>query len=60
MNEQQAWNRFSRTGKIEDYIIYTQIKSQSEALGALSIRGEAGAGKDPGADYPGANDWRKR
>lgn len=60
MNEQQAWNRFSRTGKIEDYLIYTQIKSQTEALGALSIRGETGAGQNAGVDHSGTNHWRKR
>ena len=60
MNEKQAWDRFSRTGKIEDYLIYTQIKGQAEALGALNLRGEAGAGQDPGADYSGTGHWRKR
>ncbi len=60
MNEQQAWNNFARTGKIEDYIIYTQIKNQNDALAALGLRGEAGAGKDPGPYYPGTGDWGKR
>ena len=53
MDEKQAWQLFARTGKIEDYIRYTQIKNQ--AGGLCPPAGEAyGESNDPGAHHPGA------
>ncbi len=76
MDEKQAWNLFARTGKIEDYIKYTQIRNQAgtEKQPIIEIQGgPAGAevrsvfpvevrnaDQDPGAYHPGADGGGER
>ena len=26
MNKKEAWNKFKKTGKVEDYLVYAKIK----------------------------------
>lgn len=30
MNSREAWDLFSKTGKISDYLVYTNIKQKEE------------------------------
>lgn len=43
-----AWNAFYRTGKVEDYIRYAQMKAHARATG------ETDDDEDERIDYPGA------
>lgn len=59
VDEKQAWRNFARSGKIEDYIRYTQIRNQAGAQGVFSMEGY-GADQNPGDHYPGTGDRGKR
>ena len=52
MEIREAWRRFTRTGKVEDYIRYAQVRDQLE-------RGIHASGEVPFADQnPGPGDTR--
>ena len=48
MNETQAWNCFARSGRVEDYLRYVQVRSIDHREEVLRGREET---EDPGA-YP--------
>ncbi len=33
MDEKKAWELFCKTGKVKDYIVYTQIKTKEDVSG---------------------------
>lgn len=59
INENLAWQNFCKTGKVEDYIKYTQIKSQRNILGDM-IQEATGAIENGGPDNRGADNRGER
>lgn len=59
MNENQAWNVFARTGKIEDYIRYIQIRDQVKPGYGVFTGEVLGADQNPGTYYPGTGSGRE-
>ncbi len=71
MDEKQAWRNFAQTGKIEDYIKYTQVRSQTGAEGyaapaiqevrsVFPVEVANDASKDTGPDHPRADGGGER
>ncbi len=58
MDEKNAWKNFCRTGKVEDYIKYSQMKNHQMRGGM--VQGGRHADQNTGLDHQGADGGGKR